>query len=217
MAARESDPNRMSPEVWFGALAGGLPAELGTSPRARKCDVIPASGHESQSQEKTAVSRIFSPAVLLSTRSWGDRRRLRTFLFLEKMRQKEPGGAFAPFGLPDPPGLTGGRDLVLFGGRALLSVKLGRHASPGRSPCPRASPRSGSPTCRSQKTRLRGRRGTSVRRRREHKGPGTIAVTGQAASGIAVSADRRTLLPLRKDQTGSWARRLRGTPCVPMV
>jgi len=56
-----------------------------------------------------------------------------------------------------------------------------------------------------------------VRRRREHKGPGTIAVTGQAASGIAVSADRRTLLPSRKDQTRSWARRLRGTPRVPMV
>jgi hypothetical protein len=28
----------------------------------------------------------------------------RTFLFLEETRQKEPGGAFEPFGLPDPPG-----------------------------------------------------------------------------------------------------------------
>src|SRR5208283_723365 len=50
-------------------------------------------------------------------------------------------------GLPRPSlGGGWGRDLVLFGGRALLSVKLGRHASPGCCSCSRARCCCGSPT-----------------------------------------------------------------------
>jgi len=52
--------------------------------------------------------------------------------FFGKRRQKEPGGAFEPFGLPDPPGPCGfaparqglGRDLALFGGRVPLRPGL---------------------------------------------------------------------------------------------
>ena len=61
---------------------------------------------EPSTQERPFCLCQFDARVYRNLRAirWGDRRKLRTSLFLEKTRQKEPGGAFEPFGLSDPPG-----------------------------------------------------------------------------------------------------------------
>jgi hypothetical protein len=63
------------------------------------------------------------------------------------LRAVWPSGPAGPCGFAPPRNSSRReRHLVLFGGRALLSVKLGRHASPGCCSCCQASSCCGTPT-----------------------------------------------------------------------